>query len=99
MSLDDDPEVLAVMRSVALYLQRNPLASDTAEGIRRWWLGDSDVSAAAVQRALDALAHADLLREHTAADGHRRYRLDGNSEALQRLMQALGGSNGSTGTH
>lgn len=80
----------AAMRAVAWYLRANPLASDTAEGIHRWWLGDAHLSPSAVQQALDELARRGVLALQPAADGHRRFRLAASAGALDAFLRLDG---------
>ena len=63
-----------IMRALADYLKANPLASDTADGIRRWWLGtESAPSLDEVARALETMKTMGLVRITYAADGRQRY--------------------------
>jgi len=92
---DADP-VTAAQRAIARYLRDNPLASDTAEGIHRWWLCDTQFTPATVQQALDELGQQGVLARQPAADGHQRYRLAMPASALDAFMSSMGG--GADGT-
>ncbi len=58
------------------YWQRRPQASDTLEGIVRWWLPqDGRPGMAAVAQALALLVARGVVQMAPAADGRVRYRL------------------------
>lgn len=75
-----------VARLLVDYWRVHPLASDTADGIRQWWLGGAAVSRPALQRALQSLRRQGLVEAVAAADGRLRYHWagrgsgDGNDE-------------------
>lgn len=52
-----DETALAAARSIVDYLAEHPRATDSAEGIQRWWIAPQggEVPLASVQRALDGL--------------------------------------------
>ncbi len=87
MSQSDDLTVVTAMRSTAEYLHNNPLASDTSENIRRWWLNDAALTPTTIQRALDELTRRGVVSVQTAADEHRRYRFSGDLAALQAVLR------------
>jgi hypothetical protein len=92
MTAAEDLELLALIRALAAYLRANPLACDTPEGIRRWWLA-SETTAPQVQRALDWMRARRLLEALPAADGHTRYRLAGGADLDAALhANATGGA-------
>jgi hypothetical protein len=68
---DADPWVAALTR----YLREHPQASDTAEGIARWWLQAAVADWPKVRRAIAAMAAAGRLTVHVAGDGREHYRL------------------------
>lgn len=84
----------SAQHAIALYLQANPLASDTAEGIRCWWLGGAAFSPLAIQQALDGLVRQGVLDLQPAADGHQRYRLAVDAATLRALTGHQGGGDG-----
>jgi len=59
------------------YLQKNPDAGDTLEGIASWWLGlqQIDISVSEVEDALNSLLEEGLIRRHRAGDGTAIYRI------------------------
>lgn len=63
-----DPRVETIVQEILAYLERNPQAADTAEGIERWWLhGTRDHSSALVAHALEILvARGDIERFRSA---------------------------------
>lgn len=85
-------DVTTVVGALARYLRTNPRACDTAEGIHRWWFAaDAGFPPDAVARALDWMTGQQLLETTTAADGHQRFRLRANDEALAALLRSLAG--------
>ncbi|VTU27733.1 MULTISPECIES: hypothetical protein [unclassified Variovorax] len=64
-----------VERLIVDYLKAHPRAADSAEGIRRWWLGDSGAAASAeeIERALAQLVGEGLMRRVSLADGTQLY--------------------------
>jgi hypothetical protein len=65
----------AITQALVHYLRASPQASDTAEGIRLWWLDPAlEVTMEQLQTALDELRSCGLIEESHAADGRRRYR-------------------------
>ncbi len=68
---DDPDEVSGLAQDIESYLARRPNASDTIEGIRRWWVGArwADASVALMSAALDQLVHRGVMAGRTLADG------------------------------
>jgi len=60
-------------RLLVAYWRANTAATDTAEGIRQWWIGESVVTAAVLQQALDLLVSQGRVARRNAADGRERY--------------------------
>jgi len=60
-----------ICRLILNYLQKNPKAGDTLEGIARWWLEFEriEVSVDKVQDALDSLLEEGKVRMRKARDG------------------------------
>ena len=74
MSVAEDPVKVLVQR-VARYLRSQPLASDTAEGIARWWLGVDWVdNEFALLAALAWLQSSGCIEGSRGPDGRVRYR-------------------------
>lgn len=72
--MNDETSHNRIMRALAAYLKANPLASDTADGIRRWWLGSEWApSLDEVVRALETMKTMGLIKVTYAADGRQRY--------------------------
>jgi hypothetical protein len=79
----------AVVRALCRYWREHPLASDSADGIARWWLGsdvNQPVSMDMLQRALGWLQQQGVAVSSRAADGRLRWRRGGDDAALQRVM-------------
>jgi hypothetical protein len=85
--MGDDGQVFAVACAVALYVSVNPLASDTAEGIYRWWLGGAECSMDQLLRALAWMTEHGLMEEQVALDGRARYRRSASDAQLQRMLE------------
>ena len=68
-------EVSALAQHIENYLAARPNASDTVEGIRRWWVGPpwTDASLELVSAALDLLLQRGIMRARMQADGSVRY--------------------------
>jgi len=69
--------VFRIVGNLSWYLRLNPLASDTLEGIARWWLKADDVSMSDLMNALEHMKQAGIIEATTAADGQVRYRRSG----------------------
>ncbi|TQV82491.1 hypothetical protein FKG94_07050 [Exilibacterium tricleocarpae] len=57
------------------YLSLHPTASDTLEGIVRWWLRGDDINVVSAQRALNHLTKKKKVVAYTRAGGEVRYAL------------------------
>jgi hypothetical protein len=53
----------ALIAAIVKYLDDNPTATDTAEGIRNWWLRGSNASADDVAVALERLVRAGQIQK------------------------------------
>ena len=74
----DLPEQAAVWKialQILRYLNENPHASDTADGILEWWLLKQSISdeQTVVESALDMLVKQNLILFVTSADGRKHY--------------------------
>ncbi|MFB9240328.1 hypothetical protein IV454_24115 [Massilia antarctica] len=77
-----------LVTKLSTYWYEHPLACDTAEGIRRWWLADGpDVPNDVVAAALAWMVTWNLVAASTAADGRIRFRrrVDLDIAKLRRL--------------
>ena len=78
----------ATVRALARYLRSNPQASDTAEGIRLWWLDPGvEITMEQLQTAIDWLQEHGIVEELRAADGRRRYRRIANDAQLDGVLR------------
>ncbi|GAC1634766.1 MAG: hypothetical protein NVS9B10_30910 [Nevskia sp.] len=75
MSEHDEALRVAIEAAVLDYVRRNPQASDTADGIRVWWLAGlgSGLRPALVESVLEAAAMNGRLRRLTLPDGSVLY--------------------------
>lgn len=65
----DDPAVQAVADLIARYLEQNPGACDSEQGIATWWLGEQGAERHAVRAALILLEHQGVIRRVIRANG------------------------------
>jgi hypothetical protein len=84
-------ELAAVVRSLARYFQDYPLASDTPEGIGRWWLEPSmSARQSTVIAALEWMTQHELVEQVRSTDGRVRYsRVDTEPDFEQRVLSLL----------
>jgi hypothetical protein len=70
------PRTEEVAEQVARYLDAHPEASDTVEGIAKWWLSRQrlDDTRELVRAALDLLIARGVVEPHTMADGVTLFR-------------------------
>ena len=73
MSVNSDDLEARVRKTILAYVAAHPSASDTAQGIARWWLGAVPVPAAVVICVLDRLAEEGRLVRTQRADGEMLY--------------------------
>jgi len=68
---ENPDQVSALAQDIERYLQERPNASDTVEGIRRWWVGGrwADVSATLMLTALDRLVERHVVAKRALSDG------------------------------
>ena len=55
---------------ILAYLQRHPAAADSARGIQRWWLAESEVALSTVEAAAEALAREGKVTKTRLTDGN-----------------------------
>lgn len=73
--MDTNLRSLQAVRALIRYLEQHPHASDTVEGIHRWWLQPgTSISALDVAEALAWLHKQAAIDMVAAADGRVRYR-------------------------
>ena len=72
--MENDKSGVARLREAILhYLQQNPNAADTVEGIMRWWLKDKQNDAAKIEQALEQLVAEGLVETTSLVDGTTLY--------------------------
>jgi len=66
-----------IQEAILYHIERYPAASDTADGIQRFWLSAQDVGAdpAVVEEVLDELALNGVLRKRYLPGGHVTFSL------------------------
>ena len=71
MHADEREQVEAIAAAILAHLESNPLASDSADGVARWWLGTAHPTATVEQAecALKLLVSRGALRRLKLRDG------------------------------
>jgi hypothetical protein len=74
-----------VALKILRYLDQNPDAADTVEGILEWWLPKQSIyeEEKIVKRALDEMVKQNLILATRSSDARRHYRL--NTEHIQKI--------------
>jgi hypothetical protein len=73
--MDEGLSLQAIVRALVQHLRANPHASDTAQGIRLWWLNQEySVTNQQLQLALTWACQKGLMEAVVARDGRCRYR-------------------------
>ena len=76
MNTHQDRPMEAVAAAIMDYLCAHPLAADSANGVRHWWIGARvGLSVAEVESALNLLVERKLLRSLRLMDGTQLYAL------------------------
>jgi hypothetical protein len=89
--MNDVSDLMRVVHALVTYLLAHPQASDTAEGIARWWLrADSPVNSTLLQQALDWMKGQGLIESVVAGDGRVRWRRSEDAESFERAVAELG---------
>lgn len=73
---DFEERVTEVAGEIRRYLERSPMAADTLDGIRRWWLQllRIEEAQAIVETALEVLMKEGLISAETSEHGETVYR-------------------------
>ena len=71
-----EASVSEIARAIASYVEKNPEAQDTLEGIVQWWLPEAQhpTRIALIKKALDELVGEGLLTAYKAKDAQIFYR-------------------------
>lgn len=84
MKHDDSAADVAHLHNAILhYLQNNPNAADSLEGVMNWWLpklGYEQVSAESVRQALERLIAESVVKKVTLMDGTILYKQEDGQE-------------------
>jgi len=80
-------DLRTIVRALATLWMARPLASDSAEGIARWWFDwEGKVTNNELVAALDWLVQQELIAEVDTVDGRcRYYRIAGDEEFIALL--------------
>jgi Fe2+ or Zn2+ uptake regulation protein len=67
----------SIEKMILAYLEKNPDAADTAEGILKFWMQreNAEITSAKVSRTLEKLLKKGLLQAFQSADGTLYYKL------------------------
>jgi hypothetical protein len=88
-------EISLLVRALARYWRAYPFASDTCEGIARWWLFLPPRWNWRLLIALDWMVAEGMAERLQAADGHIRYRRlrgAGDADKVRRRLAQVAGS-------
>jgi hypothetical protein len=78
-----------VSLKILRYLEHNPNAADTLDGILEWWLPRQSIyeQEKTVQQALDSLVERKLLLTKQSTDMRKHYRL--NTQCIQEIRRLI----------
>ena len=79
----------ALIYKLVTYLLANPLASDSCEGIERWWLRNAGRIWRRSTKRSTGWSRSAAMRRVQAADGRVRYRRGEGAEASDAALAAL----------
>jgi hypothetical protein len=90
----DDMKKKEIARQVLSYLNENPDATDTLEGILQWWLLDRKIKyqIGLVKSAVDELVEQQLIFEDKTEDSRTRYLV--NKKKSEQIRTLLNGDPG-----
>lgn len=89
--MSDVSDLMRVVHALVTYLLAHPQASDTAEGIARWWLRtDATANSTLLQQALDWMEEQGLIERVVAGDGRVRWRRSEDADNFERAVARLG---------
>ena len=79
-----------VSLKILRYIEQNPNAADTVEGILEWWIPQQSIyeEEKIVEQALDELVHRDLLLTKQSPDARKHYCL--NAKRIEEIRRILG---------
>ncbi len=77
-----------VALKILRYLNENPHAADTANGVLEWWLLKQSITEAqsVVEQALNILEERNLILHSKSADGRKHYYLNAKHRAESRRL-------------
>jgi hypothetical protein len=86
--MNQGSQIQATVSALISYLRANPDASDTAEGIHRWWLDTKLViTMEQLEIAVGWLCKRRAIEEVRALDGRLRYRRIASDALLDELLR------------
>ncbi len=78
-----------MIRRLAIYLRRNPLAGDTQEGVASWWLDVNAGSLQLLESVLGWFVAEGILDAVDGGDGRVHYRRAALTAAIDKRLDAL----------
>jgi hypothetical protein len=72
--VNDEQTIERIVQAIETYLDEHPAATDTADGIARWWLPDGLQEPLLLGQALEVLVRRGRLLSVRLPDGRVRYR-------------------------
>lgn len=89
-AMNPAPELHSPVRTLARYMRDNPLACDSAEGIRRWWLAEAHtITEDQLDKALNWMTQQKLISQTVAADGRVRFNRTASDAQLDAVFAVL----------
>ena len=85
----DRDSIWKVAMKILRYLDQNPMAADTFEGILEWWLPKQSIyeEEKLVEQALDEMVARNLILTIRSSDARKHYRL--NTDCIQEIRRIL----------
>lgn len=84
------PALLPALRELCRYLRDNPQASDTVQGIQRWWMpDDTQLTEQEMAMALNWMKQRGWVDTLQGADGRLRWRRSASVAQLDDALRVL----------
>jgi len=75
----EDSEIFALAQEIENYLAQRPHATDTIEGVQRWWVGATgrEWAPRVLERAMELLIERGVVQKRRLPDGRMIYAFSG----------------------